>query len=89
LACNLNLGILKATPHCVISKPSTNGVSRNTLAVFLEPNFEDTMNSPSGIDPENVHKYDPTKLLSKIQNRWTNGQAFEDFESNTYKANSA
>jgi isopenicillin N synthase-like dioxygenase len=78
---------LKATPHCVISKPSTNGISRNTLAVFLEPNFEDIMNSPKGVDPNNVYKFDPTKQLPKIEKRWVNGQSFEEFETNTYSSN--
>ena len=79
-------GLLRATPHCVISKPSTEGISRNTMAVFLEPNFEDIMSVPEGVDPVNVHKSDPTKQLSLIKNRWKNGQSFEEFEMETYKS---
>jgi isopenicillin N synthase-like dioxygenase len=78
-------GLLKATPHCVISKPNTKGISRNTMAMFLEPNFSDVMNIPEGMDPENVHKADPTKSVPLIENRWKNGQTFEDFESETFK----
>eukprot|EP00343_Euplotes_focardii_P005405 CAMPEP_0205816130 /NCGR_PEP_ID=MMETSP0205-20121125/22243_1 /ASSEMBLY_ACC=CAM_ASM_000278 /TAXON_ID=36767 /ORGANISM="Euplotes focardii, Strain TN1" /LENGTH=33 /DNA_ID= /DNA_START= /DNA_END= /DNA_ORIENTATION= len=33
------------------------------MAVFLEPNFEDIMNAPKGIDPNNVFKHDPTEQL--------------------------
>jgi isopenicillin N synthase-like dioxygenase len=80
-------GLLKATPHCVISKPNTKGISRNTLAVFLEPNFEDIMNAPKGVDPSNVHKPDPTKQVPLIEERWVNGQSFEEFETKTYQSN--
>jgi hypothetical protein len=70
----------------VISKPNTKGISRNTLAVFLEPNFEDIMKVPKGVDPENVHKEDPTNQVPLIKGRWENGETFESFEQKTYKA---
>ena len=48
-------GLLKATPHCVISNPKTTGISRNTFACFLEPNFEEIMNTPNGVS-DKVYK---------------------------------
>lgn len=54
------------------------------MAVFLEPNFEDVMEVPKGMDPENVHKKDPTNQVPLIANRWENGITFEKFEQNTF-----
>lgn len=68
----------------MISKPDTNGISRNNLAVFLEPNFEDIMSVPDGMDPLLVHKADPTGQVPLIEERWKNGQTFEQFENATY-----
>ena len=57
------------------------------MAVFLEPNFEDIMNCPEGIDPNDVYKSDPTNQLPQLESRWKNGYTFEEFETNTYAAN--
>lgn len=70
----------------MISKPNTKGISRNTLAVFLEPNFEDIMSVPEGVDPKNVHKADPTNQVPEIATRWVNGETFETFETKTYQS---
>ena len=68
---------------CIYTKPQTKGVSRNSFAVFMEPNFENRMIVPEGIDPQNVHKPDPTNEIPLIENRWENGDTFEMFEKKT------
>ncbi|KAL0489479.1 2-oxoglutarate-dependent dioxygenase [Acrasis kona] len=42
-------GILRATPHCVRGS-SELGVARATLAVFMQPQWDATMDTPTGVD---------------------------------------
>ena len=44
-------GLLCATPHSVVCKPNTDGISRNTFALFLEPNPYVDLKVPRGMDP--------------------------------------
>jgi len=41
-------GMLVATPHCIIKSPSFKGklISRETLAVFMDPNLTDQIKVP-------------------------------------------
>lgn len=78
-------GLLCATPHSVISKPNTKGISRNTFALFLEPNPDVPIEVPFGTDPKNVHKTDPTEQVPLIGDRWQEGFTFSQFENKTFE----
>jgi len=62
------------------------GVSRNTYALFMEPNFEEPMMIPKGRSVENVLKEDPTKMLPPLHKRWKPEMDFETFEMNTFSS---
>ena len=48
-------GLLMATPHCVrASRTMPANVSRNTLAVFMQPNLGTNMDVPSDVDASKV-----------------------------------
>ena len=54
--------MLKATPHAVIQKSKTNGVSRNTFAMFTNPNFEEKMNPTEGYDIKRIYGNYPKEV---------------------------
>mmetsp|Transcript_40766 Transcript_40766/g.46723 ORF Transcript_40766/g.46723 Transcript_40766/m.46723 type:complete len:140 (-) Transcript_40766:56-475(-) len=81
----LSGGLLCATPHSVVCKPNTKGISRNTFALFLEPNPDVELGVPKGIDSKNVHKPDPTDQVPVIGDRWQEGFKFWQFESKTFE----
>lgn len=66
----LSGGALMATPHCVraSSGPATAGVSRNTLAVFLQPDLDYEMTLPTDL----VH-------AEAAVERWQPGTLFGEF----------
>eukprot|EP00049_Salpingoeca_infusionum_P014957 m.286913 g.286913 ORF g.286913 m.286913 type:complete len:375 (+) comp15784_c1_seq3:349-1473(+) len=79
-------GVLMATPHMV--KPvSVPGVSRSTLAVFLEPGHSYHMDLPPQVEPTpaltcaHLPEGVPT-----LPSRWSEGINFGDFSSVTFKA---
>lgn len=78
-------GLLCATPHSVVSKPNTDGISRNTFALFLEPNSDQLISVPKGVDPKNVYKDDPTNQVPLIDQRWEEGFTFSQFENKTFQ----
>jgi isopenicillin N synthase-like dioxygenase len=71
-------GLLRATPHCVrgISGPSASGVSRATLAVFMQPQWDEPMDLPPGVVPEEVEV-----------GAWTPGLDFGAFTERTISKN--
>ncbi|KAL6059776.1 Nudix hydrolase 20 [Balamuthia mandrillaris] len=48
----LSGGVLRATPHAVqaIKWPESRGITRETLAVFMQPNFDKHMAPPEGVE---------------------------------------
>jgi isopenicillin N synthase-like dioxygenase len=95
-------GVLRATPHAVRGprrrpSPATildaNGqrtilVTRESLAVFLEPEYDGEMDLPIGRLPEDIYD-DPEHLpqsISSIQSRWRPGQNFGEFTNATFAA---
>ncbi|KCV68564.1 hypothetical protein H696_04857 [Fonticula alba] len=67
-------GHLSATPHCVIGPVGleTAGIARNTLAVFMQPNFSEKLYFPQTGSPE--------ELAKKIDvPQWKAGQDFGEF----------
>lgn len=80
-------GILQATPHCV-QAANVPGVSRGTLAVFMEPEWDEAMETPSGADKECVLRGARGELLPKgvppLVDRWLGGdQTFGAFTDRT------
>jgi len=80
-------GVLQATPHCVRAA-EVEGVSRGTLAVFMEPMWDEYMSVPPGSDPEQVLKGAKGELLPKgvpkLVDRWTGDeQSFGQFTDKT------
>lgn len=69
-------GVLKATPHCVVapSGPCSRGISRNTFAVFMQPDAGEVLVVPSGVGQEEVG------VAS-----WQPGQTFGDFSQVMFK----
>jgi isopenicillin N synthase-like dioxygenase len=68
-------GILQATPHCILrptttstSKRNNNTISRESFALFLEPEFEDIINLPS-----NVQTIEDCQACSTTCNTNSNG----------------
>ncbi|KAG2436404.1 hypothetical protein HXX76_006708 [Chlamydomonas incerta] len=68
-------GLLQATPHYVRSARgvAAAGVSRNTFAVFMQPNVDERMDCPAGVDPKSV----------KI-GQWQPGCTFGKFAEDTF-----
>lgn len=80
-------GVLQATPHCVRAA-EVEGVSRGTLAVFMEPMWNEYMNVPEGSNPEQILAGARGELLPKgvpkLVDRWTgNDQTFGGFTDKT------
>ena len=83
-------GILQATPHAVrgSSDPS---VSRETFAVFMEPNWDEMMDIPAGMNLERAQGKEALKHLPPgvppLSKRWHgNDQDFGSFTEATIKA---
>jgi hypothetical protein len=75
-------GLLQATPHAVLSSTSSScGVTRESFAVFLEPEFGDELSIPEGktVDDCQGHKQGEKLGLRSIRARWNPGQSFGDF----------
>jgi isopenicillin N synthase-like dioxygenase len=50
-------GLFQATPHYVRSSAAnerSSGISRNTFAVFMQPDIKDPLDCPSGSSAEDV-----------------------------------
>ena len=75
-------GILQATPHAVRGS-SAPGVSRQTFAVFMQPNWDEPVQCPSEIDPEQAQSQKAAINLPKgvppLHNRWENSMDFSEF----------
>jgi isopenicillin N synthase-like dioxygenase len=75
-------GILQATPHAVRGS-SASGVSRQTFAVFMEPNWDEPVHCPDGIAPENAQSQNAATNLPRgvppLHKRWNNSMDFSEF----------
>jgi len=86
-------GILQATPHAVRGSmgPQSHGISRETLAVFMEPMWNEKMDIPLGLNSENVKQSSTSKFLPVgvplLDSRWTSGEMdFGQFTEVTLKS---
>lgn len=79
-------GFLEATPHCVVRSEELAGhnISRNTFAVFMQPDPLEVMDIPEGSTTENVNEQVGYKV-TPIKARWDNGIFFKEFHSRTLK----
>jgi hypothetical protein len=81
-------GVLQATPHCVRAA-EVEGVSRGTLAVFMEPEWDAPMEAPEGAKPDTILRGARGELLPRgvppLVARWQGKeQNFGDFSTLTY-----
>lgn len=80
----LSGGVLRATPHAVLCGLSSHGVTRESFAVFLEPEFDHALHVPRGFAVEDCHGVvgdddDAGLGLQPLSARWKPGQTFGDF----------
>ena len=96
-------GLLQATPHAVFPPTPTaddaaNYISRESFALFLEPEFDDVLLKPSSVAPSNeVRKMEDCGCgsnqttvrlgLRSISERYQIGQTFGDFHLATVSTN--
>ncbi len=76
-------GLLKATPHSVMSSPLGEGISRNTFACFFSPKFDEPLIAPTEAMEGRVFK--DNRDVPGLEGRWEPGITFEGFEANTFK----
>lgn len=79
-------GVLQATPHSV-QAAEAEGVSRSTLAIFMEPEVHHHMSVPEGADSNRVLKSTTGEFLPPgvpaLATRWNNDMDFAEFTDKT------
>ncbi|CAM9797402.1 unnamed protein product [Ectocarpus fasciculatus] len=85
----LSGGALQATPHAVRST-SQEGVSREAFAVFMQPEWGESMDVPRGTELESVRSLHSQSLLPRaaapITDRLRPGMDFGEFTEATFAA---
>ena len=86
----LSGGLLQATPHAVRASTAP-GVSRETFAVFMEPEWGHELAAPAGVDPRRAQTQDAAAALPKgvppLGDRWAGGaMTFGAFTQATLEA---
>mmetsp|Transcript_87554 Transcript_87554/g.171253 ORF Transcript_87554/g.171253 Transcript_87554/m.171253 type:complete len:371 (-) Transcript_87554:249-1361(-) len=86
-------GFMQATPHAVRGSKMA-GVSRETFAVFMEPNWYDPMEIPAGVDPAHAQSQSAAANLPPgvppLSKRWEHreagqpAQTFGEFSDKTH-----
>lgn len=88
-ACIHSGGYLQATPHCVrgAAGEKARGVSRETMAVFMEPMWDEPMTVPTGVEPDMATRGSGAQHLPKgvppLATRWNEKQDFGSFTTST------
>jgi isopenicillin N synthase-like dioxygenase len=79
-------GYLEATPHCVVRNNEIAGkkISRDTFALFMEPNGLHELSVPEGINESEITMKAAYKI-PELKKRWKNGMLFKDFHHTTIK----
>ncbi len=80
-------GILQATPHAVRGS-SLRNVTRESFAVFMEPEYFGVMDLPDG---KTVHDVQDTSIVlpssvRTLSSRWKPGMNFGEFSDATFRA---
>ena len=78
-------GLLQATPHFVQSTQAGR-VTRESFAIFLEPEFEDPLSIPKGKTMEDCSDKTLPKQMVPLCSRWKPGQTFGEFHVATVTA---
>ena len=82
-------GVLQATPHAVRGC-EIDGVSRQTFAVFMEPEHDGDMDVPEGRTEEDVQSGEAIKMLPEgcrpLGGRWRGGMDFGEFSEATFSS---
>ena len=81
-------GLLQATPHAVKAGAGIPGVTRQSFAVFLEPEFESPLEIPAGktVDDCQASTAQLPPSVRPLRERWRPGQTFGDFHTVTVSA---
>ena len=83
-------GLLRATPHAVRSIRSNLPISRESFAVFMEPEFDAVMTLPEGVTAEDALAQGAAFVLPQgvpaLADRWTPGITFGEFTERTLAA---
>jgi len=93
-ACVHSGGLLYATPHAVraATGQASYGISRETFAVFMEPNMDEPMDIPSGSKAQDVIKGSSAEFLPRgvpvLEKRWNSNRKmnFGEFTEITLKS---
>lgn len=82
-------GALQATPHAVRGA-NLPGVSRETFAVFMEPMWDEPMDTPEGVTKTDAQSQEAAKALPEgvpaLSTRWETTQNFGAFTKSTLSA---
>ena len=85
----LSGGLLQATPHAVLRDTNDSSRTRESFAVFLEPEFGAPLDVPAGKTMEDCWGgagSNPELGLPPLSARWKPGQTFGDFHLATVSA---
>lgn len=74
-------GVIKALPHAVVPHRRQSLVSRNTMALFIDPTPGDALSIPPERSEKELFACDSTKglLTPKLQGRWCKGDTYGTF----------
>jgi hypothetical protein len=78
-------GFIKALPHAVIPykprDPSEKPISRNSMALFIDPDHENSLDIPVERSESQLFQSDTTigLLTPKLKGRWFKGDTYGDF----------
>lgn len=80
-------GILQATPHAVRGSQSV-GVTRESFAVFMEPEYNGAMDLPAKKTVEDVQdaSIQLPSSVKALKSRWKPGMNFGEFSAATFAA---
>mmetsp|Transcript_18638 Transcript_18638/g.33574 ORF Transcript_18638/g.33574 Transcript_18638/m.33574 type:complete len:92 (+) Transcript_18638:363-638(+) len=83
-------GLLEATPHAVRGCKGGSNVSRETFAVFMEPEYHSSMDIPASRTLEDTQCAEAERSLPSsvrtISKRWKMGMNFGEFSNATFAA---
>jgi isopenicillin N synthase-like dioxygenase len=89
----LSGGLLQATPHAVLTDPTstTNGVTRESFALFMEPEYNHRLDPPQGVTADECLGTEAETLhqelgLSPLSARWKPGMTYGEFHLATVSA---
>jgi isopenicillin N synthase-like dioxygenase len=80
--------LFRATPHAVRMGRAAKGLTRETFALFMQPNRDDPLEFPEGGASTADDSQAPAALLGVVplEQRWKPGQTFGEFHEATLSA---